>query len=37
VLAYDPADGRAVVLLNNTDMPQPEQGKIATALFQALD
>ncbi|SFD69194.1 serine hydrolase domain-containing protein [Massilia yuzhufengensis] len=37
VLAYDPADGRAVVLLNNTDMPQPEQGKVATALFQSLD
>jgi CubicO group peptidase (beta-lactamase class C family) len=37
VLAYDPADGRAVVMLNNTDMAQAEQGKIATALFQALD
>lgn len=37
LLAYDPADGRAVVLLNNTDMPQAEQAKIATALFQALD
>lgn len=37
LLAYDPADGRAVVLLNNTDMPQPEQAKIATALLQDLD
>lgn len=37
LLAYDPADGRAVVLLNNTDMPQAEQAKIGTALFQALD
>lgn len=34
LLAYDPADGRAVVLLNNTDMPQSEQAKIATALFE---
>lgn len=37
LLAYDPLDGRAVVLLNNTDMPQPEQAKIATALSQDLD
>ena len=34
LLAYDPADGRAVVLLNNTDMQQSEQAKIASALFQ---
>ncbi|MFC0253672.1 serine hydrolase domain-containing protein [Massilia consociata] len=34
LLAYDLADGRAVVLLNNTDMPQPELAKIATALFE---
>ncbi|MCC2958331.1 beta-lactamase family protein [Massilia sp. IC2-477] len=33
LLAYDPADGRAVVLLNNTDIPQSEQAKIALALF----
>ncbi len=33
LLAYDPADGRAVVLLNNTDMQQSEQAKIALALF----
>ncbi len=33
LLAYDPLDGRAVVLLNNTDMQQSEQAKIATALF----
>lgn len=33
LLVYDPADGRAVVLLNNTDMPQSEQAKIATALL----
>ncbi|UVW29253.1 serine hydrolase [Massilia sp. H6] len=37
LLAYDPADGRAVVLLNNTDMPQAEQARMATALMQALD
>lgn len=36
VLAYDLADGRAVVMLNNTDMTQTELGKIATALFQSL-
>ena len=36
LLAYDPADGRAVVLLNNTDMQQAEQAKIATALLQDL-
>lgn len=34
LLAYDPADGRVVVLLNNTDMPQSEQARIAVALFQ---
>jgi len=33
LLAYDPLDGRVVVLLNNTDMQQSEQAKIATALF----
>ncbi len=33
LLAYDPADGRAVVLLNNTDMQQADQAKIAAALF----
>jgi len=33
LLAYDPADGRAVVLLNNTDMQQSDQAKIALALF----
>lgn len=33
LLAYDPADGRAVVLLNNTDMQQSDQAKIAVALF----
>lgn len=36
LLAYDPADGRAVVLLNNTDMAQSEQAQIATALFMEL-
>lgn len=36
LLAYDPADGRAVVLLNNTDMQQAEQAKIAVALFNAM-
>ena len=33
LLAYDPGDGRAVVLLNNTDMQQSDQAKIAIALF----
>lgn len=33
LLAYDPRDGRAVVLLNNTDMQQAEQARIAIALF----
>lgn len=37
LIAYDPADGRVVVMLNNTDMAQAELGKIATALFQSLD
>ena len=36
LLAYDPGDGRAVVLLNNTDMPQSDQAKIAIALFDEL-
>jgi CubicO group peptidase (beta-lactamase class C family) len=36
LLAYDPADGRAVVLLNNTDMQQSEQARIAIALFNDL-
>jgi D-alanyl-D-alanine carboxypeptidase len=36
LLAYDPADGRAVVLLNNTDMQQSEQATIAIALFGAM-
>ncbi|MCA1858234.1 beta-lactamase family protein [Massilia oculi] len=36
LLAYDPADGRAVVLLNNTDMQQAEQAKIALALIDAM-
>jgi len=33
LLAYDPKDGRAVVLLNNTDIQQSEQAKIAIDLF----
>jgi D-alanyl-D-alanine carboxypeptidase len=33
LLAYDPLDGRVVVLLNNTDMQQSEQAAIAVALF----
>jgi len=37
LLAYDPRDGRAVVLLNNTDMQQAEQARIAIALFDAMD
>jgi len=36
LLTYDPRDGRAVVLLNNTDMQQSEQAKIAVALFDAM-
>lgn len=36
LLAYDPQDGRAVVLLNNTDMQQSDQAKIATALFEEM-
>lgn len=36
LLAYDPADGRAVVLLNNTDMPQAELEQHAVALFKAM-
>lgn len=33
LLAYDPSDGRVVVLLNNTDMQQSEQAGIANALL----
>jgi len=36
LLAYAPGDGRAVVLLNNTDMAQSEQARIALALLDAL-
>jgi len=36
LLVYDPVDGGAVVLLNNTDMQQSEQAKIATALFNEM-
>ncbi|MGX4642911.1 serine hydrolase domain-containing protein [Massilia sp. SYSU DXS3249] len=36
LLAYDPRDGRAVVLLNNTDMQQSDQAKMAIALFDAM-
>ena len=37
LLAYAPADGRAVVLLNNTDMAQSEQARIGLALIAALE
>lgn len=37
LLAYAPEDGRALVLLNNTDMAQSEQARIALALLDALD
>ena len=37
LVAYDPADGRAVVLLNNADMAQDDMAAVATALFQSLD
>lgn len=36
LLAYDPADGRAVVLLNNTDMLQSDQAAMALGLFEAM-
>lgn len=36
LLAYAPLDGRAVVLLNNTDMQQSEQARLALALFAAM-
>lgn len=36
LLAYDAQDGRAVVLLNNTDMQQSEQAAMALALFDAM-
>lgn len=36
LLAYDPQDGRAVVLLNNTDMQQSEQAAVAVALFEEM-
>lgn len=37
LIAYDPADGRAVVLLNNADMAQDKLAAVATALFRSLD
>ncbi len=37
LLAYAPETGRAVVLLNNTDMQQSEQARIGLALFDALE
>jgi len=37
LLAYAPLDGRAVVLLNNTDMAQSEQARIGLALLDAMD
>ena len=36
LLAYAPDDGRAVVLLNNTDMAQSEQARIGLALLEAI-
>jgi D-alanyl-D-alanine carboxypeptidase len=36
LLAYDPQDGRAVVLLNNTDMQQSDQAAMAVALFEEM-
>ncbi|KQQ97293.1 serine hydrolase [Massilia sp. Leaf139] len=36
LLAYAPADGRVVVLLNNTDMAQSEQARLGLALLEAL-
>jgi D-alanyl-D-alanine carboxypeptidase len=36
LLAYAPADGRAVVLLNNTDMAQSEQARIGLLLLDAM-
>ena len=37
LLAYSPLDGRAVVLLNNTDMQQSEQAKLGLAILYAMD
>lgn len=37
LLAYSPGDGRAVVLLNNTDMQQSEQARVALALLAAME
>ena len=37
LLAYAPGSGRAVVLLNNTDMQQSEQARIGLALLGAMD
>jgi CubicO group peptidase (beta-lactamase class C family) len=37
LLAYAPDSGRAVVLLNNTDMQQSEQARIVLALLDAMD
>ncbi len=36
LLAYAPADGAAVVLLNNTDIDQGDQGKLAESLLENL-
>jgi len=36
LLAYDLADGRTVVLLNNSDMAQAELARVGTALFENL-
>jgi CubicO group peptidase (beta-lactamase class C family) len=36
LLAYAPDSGRAVVLLNNTDMQQSEQARIGLALLDAM-
>jgi len=36
LLVYAPADGAAVVLMNNTDIEQSEQRKLAESLLEAL-
>lgn len=37
LLVYDPLDGAAVVLLNNTDVQQDEQAAMARSLFEELE
>ena len=36
LLAHVPGEGRTVVILNNTDMPQPDQGAAGEALLKSM-